>query len=440
MVEALVGVFLLAILSMGIYASYDFGLKMAIQNRQRTEATTLAEEKIEAIRAMDYADVGTQGGLPSGSIAPTATENYDGTNYSVRTSIRYIDDPLDDVFPSDTDPADYKQVEVEVDWPTNMQSKNVILNTIFSPPKIGSATGMGVLMVNTVDNAGNPIANAHVHIVNSSVSPAINMTEDTGNDGSLTLPGAPVTTDNSYEITVSKDGYETVQTYPPFPDSAFNPIDTHLSVSQSSVTSKVFSINKISHLNLHFADIHGENVPNLTFSLAGGRVIGTTVDAAPEPVYFYNEPALNCDAGGVWSSPALNMGPYNFSFTNPDYELVTTDQISPWSLPPDSTLSVGIVMGSKTENILVVSVKEPGEEIPITDATVAISDSLNAPFQTSTTDINGIAYFPLTEDPPKAFDPAETYNIDIAKDGYNAGHTTAIISGITRVQTILTKP
>jgi hypothetical protein len=440
MIEALVGVFLLAVLALGIYAAYAFGLKMAVQNRQRTEATVIAEKKIEAIRAMNYADVGTQGGLPAGVIPTAETENYNGTNYSVRTSIRYIDDVLDRKFPSDTDPADYKQVEVRVNWPTNLQSKYVILNTFFSPPKVDSASGMGVLMINAVDSSGTPIANAHVHVVNSVVRPTINLTEDTDNNGSLTLPGAPITTTNSYEITVSKDGYETVQTYPPFPISAFNPIDAHLSVSQSSITSKIFLINKTSHINLHFADIHGTNLPNLSFSLVGGRVIGTTVASAPVPVYFYNEPTLTCDANGLWSSPALGMGPYKFAITNPVYDLITTSLVSPWSLAPDSTLAVEILMGLKTENMLVVSAKEVGGQIPVVDATVTITDSLGAPFQTSTTDINGIAYFPLTENPPKTFTPAATYNVDITKEGYNPGHTTAIISGITRSQTILTKP
>ena len=440
MVEALVGVFLLAILSLGIYGAYNFGLKMAIQNRQRTEATLIAEKKIEAIRAMNYADIGTQGGMPSGQLAPAESETENGTSYTVRTSIRYIDDPLDQKFPADVVPTDYKQVEIKVDWPTNMQSKNVILNTIVSPPRRESMTGIGVLMISAVDGTVTPIAAAHVHILNNEIHPAINMTEDTDSTGSLVLPGAPITTTNSYEITVTKDGYETVQTYPPFPTSAFNPIDTHLSVSQGGTASKVFSINKTSHLNLHFADIHGANIPNLNFSLVGGRVIGTTVAAAPAPVYAYNQLALACDGNGLWTSPALGMGPYAFSITNPNYELITTNLVSPWSLAADSTLAVEIVMGSKAENILVVSVKEVGGEIPIVGATVNISDSLHAPFQSSTTDINGLAYFPLTENPPKTFTAGATYNIDITKDGYNAGHTTAIVTGITRSQTILTKP
>jgi len=439
MIEVLVGIFLLAILSLGIYASYAFGLKMSVHNRLRTEAVAIGEKKIETIRAMDYEDIGTQGGIPSGQLLANETVNSNGANYSVRTSVRYIDDPLDDKFPSDTAPTDYKQIEVRVDWPTNLENKMIILNTYVAPPRVETNVGMGVLMINTVDSTGNPLSNCHVHIVNSEVNPPINITEDTDNDGSLTLPGAPTTETNSYEISVSKDGYESVQTYPPFPDSAFNPIDAHIAVSQGSITSKVFVIDLLSHQNLHFKDTFGNNLPDMAFSLAGGRVIGTTIEAAPAPVYAYNEPALICGNDGEWESPEIGMGPYFFSITNASYELITTSLSSPWSIAPNSTTTIDITMGSKTENILVVAVKETGGETPIVGATVRITDSVNTLFQESVSDINGIAYFPLVADPPKVFTLGENYNIDVTKEGYLPGHDLTLISGITRKEIILTQ-
>lgn len=439
MVEALVGIFLLAILSLGIYASYAFGLKMSVQNRMRIEATAIAEKKIEAIRAMDYVNVGIQGGVPSGQLPATETENENGANFTIHTSIRYIDDPLDGKFPSDTVPTDYKQIEVKVNWPTNME-KEIKLDTIASPPRIETNVGMGVLMINTVDSEGNPIPRCRVHIKNSSVSPPIDFSEETDNGGTLALPGVPITSTNSYEITVSLDGYETVQTYPAYPVSSFNPIDTHLSVSQGTITSKVFTIDKLSHQNIQFKDTHGANIPNLTFSLYGGRVIGTTLDAAPKQVYMYNEPALTCSSEGLWQSPEIAKGVYYFSINNPNYELITSSLIIPWSVAPNSTVPVEIIMGSKAENILVVSVREAGGEIPIVGAKVEITDSLNNPFQDANTDINGIAYFPLEKNPPQTFTLGETYNIKVIKEGYNDTNDTSQVSGITRKQIILTKP
>jgi len=439
MVEALVGIFLLAVLSLGIYASYSFGLKISIQNRLRTTATAIAERKIETIRAMNYVDMGVEGGVPGGNLLATETEIDNGTTYTIKTSIRYIDDPLDNVFPQDIVPTDYKQIEVRVSWPTNMENSIIKLDTYASPPRVESAVGMGVLMINTVDGSGNPIEGCQVHLVNNSVNPKIDLTEETDSNGSLLLPGAPTTTTNSYEVTISKNGYETVQTYPPYPVSSFNPIDTHISVSSGAITSKVFVIDLTSHQNLHFSDIHGTSLPNMNFSLVGGRVIGTTVAAAPEPVYSYNQSSLNSDSNGMWNSPALGKGPYAFSITNASYELITTSLVSPWSLAANTTLPVEIVMGNKTENILVITVKESGGNVPVVGATVKVSDVTGIPFQETITDANGIAYFPKVEDPPKSFIGGQNYNIEVTSTGYITATTTATASGIVRRTIDLTK-
>jgi len=438
MVEALVGVFLLAVLSLGIYATYAFGLKISTQNRLRTEATAIAEKKIEAIRAMPYENIGVQGGIPPGPLLATESETGNGTAYTVRTSVRYIDDLLDDTFPQDPAPTDYKQIEIRVDWPTNME-KRVILNTIISPPRVETNLGAGVLIINAVNSEGSPIADCEVHIKNSEVGPAIDLTEDTDSNGSLTLPGAPASSSNSYEVTLSKTGYEGAQTYPLYPTSFFNPIDAHIAVGEGAITSKVFVIDLTSRQNLHFADIYGTNLPNLTFSLTGGRIIGTTVDPAPQPVYLYNESALTSNADGRWESPVIGKGPYAFSISDSIYELITTSLSSPWSIGPNSTTDIEVVLGNKTENILVVSVKEIGGETPVVGATVKISDPLGALFQESVTDINGVAYFPKPEDPPKVLNPDENYNIDVTKDGYNPGHEISTVTGLTRREVIISK-
>lgn len=438
MIEALVGIFLLAILSLGIYGSYAFGIKLSTHNRLRTQAAAIAEKNLEAIRAMKYIDIGVVGGIPNGPLIARETEIDNGTTFTIRTSVRYVDDPLDNN-PPDTDPTDYKQVEVKVDWPTNMEDKNVILNTLISPPRRESSVGTGVLMINTVDGQGTPIVGAQVHIVNSGVNPAIDFYEETDDNGSLSLPGVPIGS-NNYEVTVSKNDYETVSTYPPYPASPFNPIDSHLTVSEGSITSKTFTLDKTSHLNISFKDIHGTSVPDLTFSLTGGRIIGTTVDAAPQPVYFYNESSLVSNSEGVWNSPEFGKGPYTFSFTNPTLEHITSIPISPWAVDANSTIEVNEILVNNTENTLVVTVKDVGEEANIAGATVRITDSLGVVFQETTTDINGIAYFPQIENPAKTLVPGETYTIDVTAAGYNPNQKTETINGLIRTRVILTIP
>lgn len=438
MIEALVGVFLMAILSMGIYASYAFGLKISVHNRLRTEAVTMAEKKIEAIRAMEYKNIGVQGGIPPGILPATENETSNGTIFSVKTSIRYVDDALDDKAPIDPAPADYKQVEVKVNWPTNLEDKNVILNTLIAPPRVESNVGTGVLVINTVDSQGNPISDCNVHIKNNDLAPPIDLIDQTDINGSLSLPGIP-SSDIGYAITVSKSGYESAQTYPPYPTSTFNPIDLDVSIAEGAITSKTFVIDLVSHQNIHFADIYGTNLPDLTFSLTGGKVIGTTVEAAPKSVYVYDQSGLLSDAEGKWNSPEIGKGPYYLSIANEQYNLITTNLSPPWSITAGSTTQLEITMGSKTDNILVVIIRETGGETPVVDANVKITDSTGALFQEAVSDINGVVYFPKIETPPKTFIPGENYNIDVTKDGYLPGHEVGVISGLTDKTVILSK-
>jgi Tfp pilus assembly protein PilE len=431
LLEALVGIFLLVILSLGIYAAYAFGIRMSTHNRLRVVAATIAEKKIETIRAMKYADIGTQGGIPPGNLAPSATEEINGTSFSVRTNVRYIDNSYDNTAPQDTAPADYKQIEVKVNWPTNLEEKSVILNTLIAPPRVETNLGMGVLIINAVNGEGVPISNTNVRIFNNSVSPYVSFTEETDENGSLMLPGVPKS-DQNYEVTVSKNSYMPVNTYPPYPESSFMPLDTHLAVSEGGVTSKVFVIDKIGHLKLHFLDTLGSVLPNLTFSLSGGKVIGTSVEPAPQSVYFYNENNLVSDAEGVWNSPDFHKGPYNFSVANTEYELITLSSSLPWIVSPDATSEKTVIMGKKTENVLVVTVTEQGGEVPVANAVVKLTDSLGVVFQETATNNDGIAYLPQIENPAKALNPAETYTLQVTKDTYDLYQTTLMVSGLTR--------
>src|SRR3990167_6974046 len=78
------------------------------ESRARTTALSLAQSKIETIRNLTYANVGTNGGIPQGPIAQTETVTVNGQPYTVTTSIIYLDDPFDGVTPNDTINTDYK--------------------------------------------------------------------------------------------------------------------------------------------------------------------------------------------------------------------------------------------------------------------------------------------------------------------------------------------
>jgi len=438
LVEALVGIFILAILSLGIYGTYAFGIKVSVNNRLMTEGAALAEKQIEAIHAMTYEDIGISGGIPSGTLPATSQETVDKGVYTIKRSVRCIDDPYNGLSPTDKSPCNYKQIEIKVSWPTSFTSDKVVLDTIVAPPSLETELNMGVLMVNISNGQGVPVSEASIQIKNSTLSPAVDFTTETAEDGSLTLPGAkPATT--SYDITATKSGYETVKTYPPYPTSAFNPLDSYLSVAKGAITSKSFVIDMISALTINLRDTLGGTVPNATFGLKGGRTIGTTVEPSPKAVYYFTEPALVSNASGNWSKTDLGKGPYYFTITNANYELITTSPVLPWTLAPNGTQTVTVTMGNKSNTILVLTVKEFGTETVVSGATVRLLDSLGALVQTATTDDNGVIYFPQITSPAVTLTPGATYTFEVSKTGYITNTSSSLVNGITRINVSLSK-
>ncbi len=432
LVETLVGVFLLAILATGIYGSFAFGMKISTQNRLRIQATAVAERRIEAIKAMNYEDIGTAGSVPNGYVPKTETETIDTNTFTTAVKISYVDDPYDDTFPTDIAPYDYKKVEVRVSWPSNMESKDIVMTTIISPPKIETNLGTGVLVINSVDGNGLPVPNCALNIKNSGTNPPIDFSTETDGDGTFVLIGAPSET-GSFEISLSKAGYESVKTYPPYPTSSFNPIDPHVTVTEGKITSKTFVMDKTSTLVLNFKDTLDAVVPDVAFSLKGGRIIGTTVAAAPQNVYFYDQSSLTADANGIWQASELGKGPYYFTFaSNPNYEEIYSGSLSPWSLASDTTLTVNPLLGAKTQNILVIQVKNRTGGAPIVGALVNIKDTAGVLFQEALTDVNGFVYFPQIADPAKVFLNAR-YNITVTKSGFrNLTDSATFAGGIIR--------
>jgi len=437
LVEVLVGTFLLSVIALGVYGAFSFGVKTSTHNRLRTQAAAIAEETLEAVRAMPYEDIGISGGIPSGVLLASRDIEKDGTTFTVNTSIRYVDDAYDSQAPDDIVPSDYKQIQIEVGWPTNMEDDNIRLNTIISPPRMENILGTGVLIINTMDGE-DAVPNCQVHIKNNDVDPAIDLETETDDNGSLTIPGTPPST-SKYEVTVSKSGYEEITTYPPFPDSPFNPLVPHLSVAEDQVTSAVFITDLLGQLSLQFNNHKGEAVPEIPFSLKGGRVIGTTVGEEPESVYAFDEDSLESDSNGSWENLELGKGPYHMTLEESNFELITTDPVLPWELPPNGEEEAEIILGRSTHEILVVRVfeQEEEEEVPIEEASVSVSKGDFS--QEVLTDANGIAYFPQIEDPEVELTNGEEYDITVTKEEYNTEDTTATISNLTREDVTMTK-
>ena len=138
LLEVVVATALLVIVFVGFFGVLLLGTRLATDNKAHTGATALALERVEYIRSLDYNSVGTIGGTPAGSIAPSETITLNGVPYTRRTLIVYVDDPKDGTGGGDANGIsnDYKRAKVEVSWSGPNGTRSVSIVTNVTPPGI----------------------------------------------------------------------------------------------------------------------------------------------------------------------------------------------------------------------------------------------------------------------------------------------------------------
>ena len=157
LIEVVIASFILGTIVVGIFSLMTLTLKASHDGQRRIVATGLANEKMEMIRNLPYASVGTVGGIPAGSIAQTEQVDRNSQTYTVTTDIRYIDDPYDGTLggnPNDLASADYKLVEVSVLCANCAQKNPLILSTQVGPKGLEGSSKNGALFINVFDVAG----------------------------------------------------------------------------------------------------------------------------------------------------------------------------------------------------------------------------------------------------------------------------------------------
>ncbi|MBI5470645.1 carboxypeptidase regulatory-like domain-containing protein [Candidatus Kaiserbacteria bacterium] len=243
LLDSLVGVFLMLVIFLGIAAAFQLSVDVITNNKARAGAVALANERMEYIRSLAYASLGTSGGIPSGAIPQTETISLNGISYTRRTLIEYVDDAKDGTGASDSNgiTADYKQVKVDLAWSSRAGTRHVTLAARVSPPTgLESAVSGGTLVINAVSSTGAALVGAQVQVVNASTTPTINETTYTNASGTVTLIGAPAA--SNYQITVSELGYSTAQTYSATAQNT-NPSPANLTVTNAHTTTGTFAID-----------------------------------------------------------------------------------------------------------------------------------------------------------------------------------------------------
>jgi prepilin-type N-terminal cleavage/methylation domain-containing protein len=352
MIETIVAI---AVLGM-FFASIGIILQGVLENigtsRVRATALALAQQKMEVIRNLSYANVGTTGGIPQGPLAQTEQITINSLIFTVKTSVIYIDDPFDGLMPADLINTDYKRVRVEITWGGAYPSRTPLaLVTNISPKGIESIAGGGTLLIQVFNGGGLPVPNATITIDNTAVTPAIHMQTLTNTDGLIVIPGAPACI-SCYKITVTKQNYSTDKTYTT--TEVANPLQPDVTIIVGSLTQISFAIDEVSTLTVNSYNTSNLPIANVIFTIHGSKLIGH--DTSDNPVYKYQYSTNT--GGGTVSIPALEWDTYTLDFTNSYHTLAGSNPTIPFALMPKTVLNLPIIAVPKTNISLQVTVKD----------------------------------------------------------------------------------
>ncbi|HAT73940.1 MAG: hypothetical protein US30_C0003G0040 [Candidatus Moranbacteria bacterium GW2011_GWF2_36_839] len=419
LIEALVLLFIFSLITITFYQVISVGTRYIIFSKNRLGAIALANEKMETARNLKYDDVGIQNGACMGNIPQDEDVAENGRSYHVHTLAAYIDDPFDGTLggsPNDTAYKDYKIVKITVSWGgSGIDAGSIFLLSRFVPPGLEAATsGDGILSINIFsDQAGGAgVSGATVKITNSDLG--FSETRQTDSMGNVMIVGAKESI-QKYEIEVSKSGYETVETYPVYPDSTYNPVDTHASVVAGSMNVTNIALNKTVDLKIITQNYFGSAISDINFVLEGGRKLGTEVANPYTPVYAIDETSQT-NSSGEKEYNSISPGQYTFEFTNPiaDYVQIGTDPAPPLVLSSENNLDFKVVLASKNVTSILVKINATGSTNPFAGATVELSNTTGYN-ENTITDGNGTAFFPKTESVPLE---EGAYNLKVTAEGY----------------------
>lgn len=440
LVEVLVFLFLFALISVVFLQTYAIGTRLIINSKNRLGATALANQKMEIVRSVSYASIGTKHwtgavwvyGIPAGDLLEDETVDVNTTRYQVHTFIQYVDDAFDGkVGSGDLIPNDYKRARITVEWGSGGDDQSVVIFGNFSPNGVETTAGGGVLSINVLDGSGAGVTDATVHVTNSSAS--IDLTADTDSTGNIMLPGAPIGS-RQYVIAVSKDHYYSVTTYAPFPTSAFNPNDFHASVVANTLNQKTMVMDRSSAVTLTTRDFFGTTIPSSGFTIIGGRIIGHDAVTAAN-VYGFSQTATT-DGSGRVMYPDESAGQYTVTVTVAGYEL--------YKLSPEGTTVNGFtalagtpaqitaILLNQSIGSALIMVQKQSDSSVIAGASVTLSNAGLGYSQTVTTDQYGYAYFSTA----LSGLTAATYDIAVTMSGYSNVASTIAINGTLQKKAI----
>ncbi len=433
LIESLVFLFLFAVISMTFFETYATGTRLIIESKNRLGATALANQKMEIIRSIAYDSIGTTTGIPVGDLLENETISVNTTKYEVYTFVQYVDDSFDGTAAAGSDaiPTDYKRVRLTVSWGKLGTDQSVVIFGNFSPKGVETSSGGGVLSINVLDGTGSGVPGVSVHIVNGAAG--VDITATTDATGNIMLPGSPAGTE-AYTLTLSKGGYYGAITYPAYPTSTFNPVDVHASVVADVLNQKTVVIDQSSDITFMTKDPFGTAVPNIGYTISGGRLLGIN-PVSLAYVYDFSATATT-NASGEANYPGESPGQYTVTATDTNYEFYKlspeTAVVNEFAASAGVATGVTAILLDKNIGSVKVLVENKADSSPLSGASVRLENTTLVYDVTVVTDQYGFAYFP-TALPALV---AGTYNITVTLAGYVDETDTVNVNGALVTKTI----
>ena len=363
----------MAIAIIGILFSSVLGLFTAVINgiayyRERTTISALADQYLEIAHNLPYSEIGTANGNPPGDLPdiPNALNIlFDNKNYQIYYVVNYIDDPADGTILQGTDPApnDYKQVKLYVKNTTAGSINSFLTNIV--PKNLENMGSGGALSLKVFNAVGEPVPGAVIHITNTLLEPDINLTRTADSNGNWIEVGLPDSA-NSYHIEATKNGFSADQTHPITLQNP-NPVKPDATISNGQVTQISFSIDQLSNLTFKTQGPTCNPISGVDVQVRGTKLIGT-----PNVLKFDNNYISNLN--GQILIPDIEWDNYAPALTGINYMIYGTSPIQPVAILPGTTQNFTMILGSKTNNSLLVLVKDSAIKSPIEGASVELQN------------------------------------------------------------------
>lgn len=435
-VETLIGIGLLLVIFLGLFGLIQIGLKMLSQSKARITATALLNQRIELARNLPYNQVGTIGGIPNGAIPETENIARNNINYTVKTTVFYIDDPFDGLFPDDSLAWDYKRIKVKVSWLGGFGGEVSMLTDI-APKGIETTGGGGIISILVFNANGQPVSQTDIWLENNDVSPPIDAHYQTDNQGRIFISGAPACND-CYKITATKPNYSLERTYAAGEQirgiTLAIPEKPLVSVIEGQLSEISFTIDQLGTKTVqtikYFEEDLGEiiPIPNLAFNMQGAKIIG--YDANNQLIYKYQE-NLNTNNNGELVVSNLEWDTYKITINGSatGYDLANSSPAQPVVFNPGANQTTVLKLAVHQTHTLLVTVKNSSEQ-PLMGASVHLYRT--GYDKTKIASDSGQAFFSSLS--------SATYNLEVEMLDYQTWAGEVNVSEQTEQLIILTPP